>query len=76
MISSILSVCMNIRLGNIKFTSCTYRLFKNKSDDFTFVGEKTGALVSYVTPMIHYEDTFQLNQSITFKVYRSTHCTI
>lgn len=50
--------------GDIKFTSCTYRLFKNKSiEDNQF-----GAFVTYQTPIIHSEQEFQFDQSITFKV--------
>jgi len=51
-------------IGDIKFTSCTYRLFKNKSiEDNQF-----GAFVTYQTPIIHSEQEFQFDQSITFKL--------
>jgi hypothetical protein len=52
-------------IGDIKFTSCTYRLFKNKP---TIVDNEFGALVTYETAIIHYENEFSLDQSITFKV--------
>ncbi|CAF1337776.1 unnamed protein product, partial [Adineta ricciae] len=50
-------------IGDIKFTSRTYRLFKNKSIE----NSTSDALVTYETPMVHYEDAFQLTDSITFK---------
>ncbi|CAF0887344.1 unnamed protein product [Rotaria sordida] len=57
-------------LGDIKFTSCTYRFFKNKSiEDSTSFNDKLGALVTYQTPIVHYENEFQFNQSITFKIH-------
>ncbi|CAF1529711.1 unnamed protein product [Rotaria magnacalcarata] len=56
-------------LGAIKFTSCTYRLFKNKpAEESTSVNDKFGALVTYQTPIIHYENEFQFSQAITFKL--------
>ena len=59
------SVC----IGDIKFTSSTYRLFKNKSIEDSTVSKNTfGALVTYQTPMINYENEFHLDESITFKV--------
>ncbi|CAF2531464.1 unnamed protein product [Rotaria sp. Silwood2] len=57
-------------LGDIKFTSCTYRLFKNKSlDESTISNNKLGALVTYQTSIVHYEKEFQFDQSITFKFH-------
>jgi hypothetical protein len=56
-------------IGDIKFTSCTYRLFKNKPiEDATIVDNVFGALVTYETAITHYENEFSLDQSITFKV--------
>ncbi|UJR24994.1 hypothetical protein I4U23_006355 [Adineta vaga] len=56
-------------LGDIKFTSCTYRLFKNKSiNDSNIYNSKLGTLVTYQTPIIHYENEFQFNDSIIFKL--------
>jgi len=58
-----------IHIGDIKFTSCTYRLFKNKLiEDSTVSDYKLGALVTYQTPITSYENEFQLDQSITFNV--------
>jgi hypothetical protein len=60
---------MYICIGDIKFTSCTYRLFKHKSiEDSTVPDNKIGALVTYQTPIIHYENAFQFDQFITFEV--------
>ncbi|CAF4875438.1 unnamed protein product [Rotaria sp. Silwood1] len=57
-------------LGDIKFTSCTYRLFKSKSiDKSTNSDDKLGALVTYQTSIVHYENEFQFNESITFKLH-------
>ncbi|UJR24996.1 hypothetical protein I4U23_006357 [Adineta vaga] len=54
---------------DIKYASCTYRLFKNKSiDDSNIYNSKLGTLVTYQTPIIHYENEFQFNDSITFKL--------
>jgi hypothetical protein len=52
-------------VGDIKFTSCTYRLFKSTS--VTSDNDK-GALVTYETPITRYENEFQLDQCTTFKV--------
>ncbi|CAF5033480.1 unnamed protein product, partial [Rotaria sp. Silwood1] len=56
--------------GDIKYASCTYRLFKNKSDeDSTIFDNKYGALVTYVTPMTYCENEFLFDQSITLKLH-------
>ncbi|CAF1467941.1 unnamed protein product [Adineta steineri] len=66
-------ICINNQqlqdlLGDIKFTSCTYRLFKNKSIEDPIISDnKNGTLVTYQTPIIHYENEFQFDQSIIFK---------
>ncbi|CAF5147871.1 unnamed protein product, partial [Rotaria sp. Silwood1] len=55
---------------DIKYASCTYRLFKNKSDeDSTIFDNKYGALVTYVTPMTYCENEFLFDQSITLKLH-------
>ncbi|CAF2736868.1 unnamed protein product [Rotaria sp. Silwood2] len=56
-------------LGDIKYASCTYRLFKNKSiEDLTTFDNKYGALVTYITPITNYEHELQFDQSITLKL--------
>lgn len=56
-------------LGEIKFTSCTYRLFKNAPmDESTIAGDKYGAWVIYQKPINHYENEFQFDRSITLQV--------
>jgi arsenite methyltransferase len=56
-------------VGDIKYFSCTYRLFKKKLiEDSTVSDYQMGALVTYQTPITSYENEFQLDQSITFKL--------
>jgi arsenite methyltransferase len=56
-------------IGDIKFTSCTYRLFKNKSiEDSSIPDPQLGTLVTYQTPITDDENEFQLDQSITFEL--------
>lgn len=60
---------LEIYLGDIKFTSCTYRLFKNKPNADTSIGDNQfGYWVTYQTPMTGTEKEFQWDESITFEV--------
>ena len=60
---------MGIHLGDIKFTSCTYRLFKSKPIANTSVGDNQfGYWVTYQTPMIGDEKEFQWDECTTFEV--------
>ncbi|CAF1262421.1 unnamed protein product [Adineta ricciae] len=60
-------------LGDIKFASCTYRMFKNSStksgSSSTLSSCVADALVAYEVSMTHYEDEFQFDQTTIFKLH-------
>lgn len=54
-------------IGDIRFSSCTYRMFKNTSCT------SNASLVTYVKPIEHNEGEFQLDQHYIFKINDKPH---
>lgn len=57
-------------LGDIQFSSCTYRMFKKDSNCCQSCDE---ALVYYQSPILHNEESFQFDETIVFKFQGKPH---